>query len=200
LHQDIAGIEVDGVEPAEAFAKIKDWEASQKKIAQDLRRDVRAAAKAKAKGKSRAKGKAKARAAASSAPAAAPDDDASPRSASSSSTSSSSGASSAPAAGASPRSSSASAGASAAAPVAASEASSDADDEGCSLRGQKREMAEAAHEIVGGEDSPADELEPLVKKPFDLRAVVRQRQEEDAARLLLVEDEYNQCAPAADTV
>ncbi len=80
-------------------------------------------------------------------------------------------------------------------------ASSDVDDEDCSPRGQKREMVEApAHEILGGEAPPADELEPLVKKPFDLRAVVRQRQEEEAARLRLIEEEYNQCAPAADTV
>jgi hypothetical protein len=200
LHQDIAGIEVDDVEPAEALAKIKDWEESQKKIAQGLRKDVRAAAKAKAKGKAKGRAKGKARAA-SSAPAAAPDDDASPRSASSASTGTSSSASSAPAAGASPRSSSASSAGASAAPVAASEASSDADDEGCPPRGQKREMAEApAHEILGGTAPPADELEPLVKKPFDLRAVVRQRQEEEAARLRLIEEEYNQCAPAADTV
>jgi hypothetical protein len=59
-------------------------------------------------------------------------------------------------------------------------------------------MAEArAREILGGEASSADALEPLVKKPFDLLAVVRERQEEEAARLRRIEEEYSRCVPAA---
>jgi hypothetical protein len=182
LHQDIAGLDVDGMDPGEAFAKIKEWEESQKKIAQGLRKDVKAAAKAKAKGKAKARGKGKARAAASSAAssaaAVAPDiDDASPRSSSSSASSSTGAASSA--AAAAPAAAPAAAGAdvddehraSAADPAAAS---SDADDEcgvsvaSASAGNQKRQR-----------EKDEDDGEPLVRHRRSLRDMLRENQEKD---------------------
>jgi hypothetical protein len=64
LHQDIAEIDIDTLETDTALEKIAEWEASQKKVALDLRKRAKAAAKAKGKAKATGKDKEQKKAAA----------------------------------------------------------------------------------------------------------------------------------------